>query len=188
MLPRLTLPPSPAVLAAFALIYAAARESASEETRRVTACAALLILLGCMGLLVHAHEALPELASLAAMCGALAALPYATRKPLRAGLAFGVALGLAFLSATWIAPLSLALAVVVAHFACPEWRLRRSAPFLATAAAAAIAVSATWPLALAVRSPEAFPAGPALWLQPPAGPAENFRPLFPPPGWFARRG
>ena len=170
--------------AAFALIYAAARESASEETRRVTACAALLILLGCMGLLVHAHEALPELASLAAMCGALAALPYATRKPLRAGLAFGVALGLAFLSATWIAPLSLALAVGVAHFACPEWRLRRSAPFLATAAAAAIAISATWPLALAARSPEAFAAWRAIVLQPQASAAENFRHLFATASWF----
>ena len=137
-----------------------------------------------MGLLVHAHEALPELASLAAMCGALAALPYATRKPLRAGLAFGVALGLAFLSATWIAPLSLALAVVVAHFACPEWRLRRSAPFLATAAAAAIAVSATWPLALAVRSPEAFAVWRAIVLQPQASAAENFRHLFATASWF----
>jgi 4-amino-4-deoxy-L-arabinose transferase-like glycosyltransferase len=173
------------VAAAFALVYAAAREWTNDETRRsTTACAALLVLLGSIGLLVHAHEALPELASLTAMCGALAALPYATRKPSRAGLAFGVALGMAFLSATWIAPLSLALAVVIAHFACPEWRTQRSAPFLATAAAAAIVVALTWPLALALRSPETFSAWRAILFRPEASVAENFRHLFSTASWF----
>ena len=146
------------VAAAFWLIYIAGREWSSEEQRRTTSSAALLTLLGCLGLLVHAHEALPELASLAAMCGALAALPYGIDKPRRAGLAFGVALGLAFLSATWIAPFSLALAVVAAHFGCPEWRMRQSRPFLLTALAAAVIVGAIWPLALRLRSPELFDA------------------------------
>jgi len=146
------------VAAAFWLIYIAGREWSSEEQRRTTSSAALLTLLGCLGLLVHAHEALPELAALTAMCGALAALPYAVEKPKRAGLAFGVALGLAFLSATWIAPFSLALAVVAAHFGCPEWRMRQSRPFLLTALAAAVIVGAIWPLALRLRSPELFDA------------------------------
>ena len=146
------------VAAAFWLIYVAGREWAGAEQRRLTSAAALLTLLGCLGLLVHAHEALPELASLAAMCGALAALPYTSDKPRRAGLAFGVALGLAFLSATWIAPAAIALAVVAAHFGCPEWRMRRSAPFLLTALAAAVVVGAIWPLALRMRSPELFEA------------------------------
>jgi len=164
--------------------YAAAREWSNDETRRTTACAAFLVLLGCGGLLVHAHEALPELASLAAMCGALAALPYATRKPLRAGLAFGVALGMAFLAATWIAPLSLALAVVVAHFACPEWRTRQSTRFLATALAAALVVGLTWPLALALRSPETYSAWRTILFAPQASAAENFRHLFSTASWF----
>ncbi|HYL90324.1 MAG TPA: hypothetical protein VEU32_16345 [Burkholderiales bacterium] len=142
--------------AAFWLIYVAGREWSAEEQRRITSSAALLTLLGCLGLLVHAHEATPELASLAALCGALAALPYSIEKPKLAGLAFGAALGLAFLSATWIAPLALALAVVAAHFACPEWRMRRSTPFLLAALGAAIVVGASWPLALAARSGEVF--------------------------------
>ena len=146
------------VAAAFWLIYVAGREWAGAEQRRVTSAAALLALLGCLGLVVHAHEALPELASLAGMCGALAVLPYATEKPQRAGLGFGIALGLAFLSATWIAPVSLALAVLAAHFGCPEWRMRRSTPFFLSALGAAIVVSAIWPLALRIRSPELFEA------------------------------
>ena len=47
----------------------------------------MLVLLGSVGLMVHAHEALPELACLAALCGALAVLPHAARRPLPAGVA-----------------------------------------------------------------------------------------------------
>ena len=80
--------------------------------------------------MVHAHEALPELAALAALCGALAALPHAARRPLAAGALFGAALGLAFLSASWIAPLALGLAVVAAHLSCEEWRNRNGLLFI----------------------------------------------------------
>src|SRR5207237_1144493 len=145
------------VAAAFALVYVAARDwEHPDSDRRTTGSAAMLILLGSVGLMVHAHEALPELASLAAMCGAFAALPYAASRPVRAGLAFGVALALAFLSATWIAPAALLVAVAVAHVACPEWRARAGAPFLAASLACAILLSLTWPIALALRSSEAF--------------------------------
>ena len=75
--------------------------------------AAMLVLLGSIGLIVHAHEALPELASLAALCGALAALPHAARRPLPAGVLFGAGLGFAALSAAWTAPASLLVAVVI---------------------------------------------------------------------------
>ena len=171
--------------AALWLIYVAGREWAAEDARRVTASAALLTLLGCLGLLVHAHEALPELASLAAMCGALAALAYAGAKPVRAGLAFGVALGLAFLSATWIAPVALAAAVIAAHFGCPEWRMRRSAPFFLSAAAAALVVGASWPLALSLRSPELFSEWRVLFFGREGTPGENLRHLFATASWFA---
>jgi 4-amino-4-deoxy-L-arabinose transferase-like glycosyltransferase len=173
------------VAAAFVLIYLAARQWSDPELRRTSGCGALLMLLGCIGLLVHAHEALPELASLAAMCGALAALPYAARRPLLAGAAFGVALGLAFLSATWIAPAALAAAVVIAHFVCPEWRSARGALFLALAAASALIVGASWPLALALRAPDAFLEWRTIlaWRQTPPG--ENLRHFFATASWFA---
>ena len=78
----------------------AARDwAAAHEDRRTSAAAAMLVLLGSVGLMVHAHEALPELACLAALCGALAVLPHATRRPLPRGTAVrrrarrGLALG-----------------------------------------------------------------------------------------------
>ncbi|MGH8741558.1 MAG: ArnT family glycosyltransferase, partial [Burkholderiales bacterium] len=58
------------VLAAFWLIYRAAREWSVHDDRRSSATAALLLLLGSVGLMVHAHEAVPELATLTALCGA----------------------------------------------------------------------------------------------------------------------
>ena len=141
------------VAAAFAFIYHAGREWTDEEAERATGgAAATLILLGCVGLMVHAHEALPELAALASICGAFASLPYAAARPARAGLAFGLGLGLAFLSGSWIGPLALLIAVAAAHAICPAWRGRGAAPFLAVALACALAVSLTWPIALALRS------------------------------------
>src|SRR4051812_23534923 len=109
------------VLAAFYFAYRAARDwTADPALRRTAGSAAMLLVLGSVGLLIHSHEAVPELASLAALCGALAALPHATRHPLVAGAAFGAALGLGALAGTWVAPVALALAVASAHVACPQ--------------------------------------------------------------------
>jgi len=173
------------VAAAFVLIYAAARDWSDDvDTRRTTASAALLILLGSIGLLVHAHEALPELASLAAMSGALAALPFAARRPLLAGAAFGAALGLAFLAATWIAPIALAVAVALAHLACLEWRTRSGAVFLLVALAVTVPVALSWPLALSLRSSAAFEEWRAILELREATAPENFRHFVSTASWF----
>jgi 4-amino-4-deoxy-L-arabinose transferase-like glycosyltransferase len=174
------------VAAAFFLMYCAGRDWAEPGgDRRASAAAALLILLGCVGLMVHAHEALPELAALAALCGAFAALPHAGARPARAGGAFGVALGLAFLAGNWIGPLALCAAAALAHATCPEWRTRRAAPFLAAALASALVVSLTWPLALALRSPEAFHEWWAYAWARHATLGENVRHLLANGSWFA---
>jgi 4-amino-4-deoxy-L-arabinose transferase-like glycosyltransferase len=179
------------VLGAFFLIYLAARDWAKrpgEENAldgRTHGSAAMLLLLGSIGLIVHAHEALPELAGLAALCGALAALPHAARKPLPAGALFGVAIGFAMLSVMWIAPVALLAAVLAAHLACPEWRERRAWVFIVVSLLLASAIAATWPLALYVREPEAF----ALWKvaawQPLGDPLANLRYFLVTGSWFA---
>src|SRR3990167_6812178 len=69
------------VLAALWLARAAARDWTAGEERAGAAAAAPLILLGSVGLVVRAHEAVPELAALAALAGALAALPHAAARP-----------------------------------------------------------------------------------------------------------
>ena len=177
------------VLAAFWLIYLAARDWAAEhEHRRTSGAAALLVLLGSVGLMVHAHEALPELACLTALCAALAVLPHTQRRPIPAGILFGAAIGCAALSAIWIAAGSLLAAVIVAHFACPEWRNRNGLVFIALSIPVALLVAAAWPLLLAWRAPEAF----ALWRvsawQPIGDPLANLRYFLSTGSWFAFPG
>jgi len=177
------------VLAAFWLIYVAARDGAAEhEDRRTSGSAAMLVLLGSVGLMVHAHEALPELACLTALCGALAVLPHAQRKPVPAGLLFGAAIGTAALSAVWIGAASVLFAVVAAHLVSAEWRSRSGLVFLAVGIPVAMLIAASWPLALAWRAPDAF----AIWQvaawQPIGEPLSNLRYFLATGSWFAFPG
>jgi 4-amino-4-deoxy-L-arabinose transferase-like glycosyltransferase len=173
------------MLAAFWLIYRAARDWIAMEERRTAGSAAMLLLLGSIGLMVHAHEAVPELATLAALCGAFAALPWAATRPASAGAAFGAALGAGLLSSSWIGPAALYGAVLIAHFACPAWRTPRAPLFLGLAAVVALALGALWPGALAARSPELL----AQWRELAFEPQESFgaslRYLVNATGWFA---
>jgi 4-amino-4-deoxy-L-arabinose transferase-like glycosyltransferase len=177
------------VLGAFWLIYLAARDgAAAHEDRRTSGAAAMLVLLGSFGLMVHAHEALPELACLAALCGGLAVLPHATRRPLPAGLLFGAAIGAASLSAIWIAAASLLAAVLLAHLVAPEWRTRSGLVFAGSSLVMAFLLAASWPLALAWRAPDAY----ALWRiaawQPIGDPLGNLRYFLATGSWFAFPG
>ncbi|MGT4071576.1 UNVERIFIED_CONTAM: hypothetical protein I5919_22630, partial [Aeromonas hydrophila] len=79
---------------------------------------------------------------------------------LPAGLGFGAALGIAFLSTGFVTPLALFGAAALSAVACPELRTARRARFLAAAAVALAAVALTWPLALRSQSPALF----AEWL------------------------
>ena len=175
------------VLAAFWLIYRAARdwtEGANPELRRATAAGALLLLLGSVGLMVHAHEAVPELATLAALCGALAALPRAGSNPLGAGMAFGVALGAAFLSSSWVPPAALFIVVALAHFVCPAWRARSAVLFLAVSALIAGVMAALWPFSLGNRSSELFASWWTLYSQPQGSVLTNLRYFLGTGSWF----
>jgi 4-amino-4-deoxy-L-arabinose transferase-like glycosyltransferase len=171
------------MLAAFALIYRAARDGLAEDAGAGSA--AMLLLLGCVGLIVHSHEAVPELAALAALCGAFAALPWASRRPLTAAIAFGASLGAALLSSTWTAPAALYLVVALAHVVCPGWRTRAAPLFLLIALVVALAVGALWPAALARRSPELFAHWWALNSRPQASFGPELRYLLNTSGWFA---
>lgn len=156
-----------AMLAALWSLYLAARHSAvaTDATdpvdggairaeRRGAGAAALLLLLGSTGLIVHAHEAVPDIATLAAECAALCLLFLGRSNPVRAGLAFGAALGVAFLSTGLVVPLALGAAALLAHAVCDEWRTAKAPGFLVAAATAFALVAVSWPIALALRAPE----------------------------------
>ncbi len=173
------------MLAALWLIRIAARDWAlGEERSALTSAGALLLLLGSVGLMVHAHEALPELAALASLCGALAVLPHAARRPLPAGVLFGAALGFAFLSSLWIAPVALFLSVLLGHAVCAEWRTRKAAPFLIASVITFLVLSSSWPLALYLRSPQAFGDWWQMAARPYDTPLSNLRSFVGIASWF----
>jgi len=150
-----------AMLAALWFLYLAARHAvpagadpeAARTERRAAGAAATLLLVGSVGLIVHAHEAVPDLAALAAGAAALAFL-YLSKRSLRAGAGFGACLGLAFLATGVVFPAVLGAAAVLAHAVCGEWRNARALRFLGAAAAVFAALAASWPLALWLRAPE----------------------------------
>ena len=114
----------------------------------------MLLLVGSLGLIVHAHEAVPDLAALAASCVAFAFLMTPGSQPLKTGAAFGAALGVAFLSTGPVVPAVLGASALLAHFACDEWRTSRAPRFLGAAVLAFAVLAVSWPLALWLRAPE----------------------------------
>ncbi len=146
------------MLIALAAMYFAARgsygalamDTTDPQARRAPAASALLLLVGSVGLFVHAHEATPELAAMAAVAGVLAAAPHAAHAPLRAGLAAGLALGAGLLSTGPMVAASLLVALVLTALVDGDWRSARGLRFLLTAVVVAAALGAAWlvPLAL----------------------------------------
>jgi 4-amino-4-deoxy-L-arabinose transferase-like glycosyltransferase len=142
------------LLAACAFLYWAARGFAREDDRDTAGAAAVLLLVGSVGLIVHAHEAITDHAALASASAAFAALAHFPRRPLAAGAAFGVALGLAFLASGIVVPLALYVAMLTAWAACREWRTRKALGAFAIGALLLALMAAAWPVALYARFPE----------------------------------
>ena len=143
------------VMAALWFLYLAARHSSAGKAEgRPAGASAALLLMGSVGLMVHAHEAVPDLATLAASCAALHFLVVSKNKPVKKGIAFGACLGAAFLATGPVMPAVLGATALVAHLACDEWRNARAPRFLGAAAGAFLVVAVSWPFALALRSPE----------------------------------
>ncbi len=144
------------VIATLLLLRAAARELYG----RAQADASMLVLLGSLGLLVHAHETLGELGMLFGEALALHGVALAQRKPHKGGLALGLGLAAAFLSKGplyAIAPAAAALAILPLS---ARWRTRSYAVSLAEAAVSFAVPIAVWGAAVALREP----AGGAAWL------------------------
>ncbi|MBI3372295.1 MAG: hypothetical protein HY017_11135 [Betaproteobacteria bacterium] len=144
------------VLVACAFLYSAARGIAREEDRETAGAAAVLLLIGSVGLIVHAHEAIPDHAALASACAAFAALAHLPRRPYASGAAFGAALGLAFLSNGLVVPLALFVTASVTWAACASWRTARHLGALGLAALVLALLASTWPAALSLRFPDLF--------------------------------
>ncbi len=169
-------------------VYVAAKSWSHDADRRGTAASAVLILIGSVGLMVHAHEATTDLAALAAYAGALAALAHSQSRPVSMGVAFGAAIGAGFLSTGFPVPLSLVATSLLAHLVCERWRTRKGLVFFAAAVPTGVAVAGSWPLVLGQRAPEVL----AMWwsnaIEAHGGFIANLRFFLEIAAWFAWPG
>jgi len=172
------------VLAALAFVYLAARNRAPGDERRAAGATAMLVLLGSLGLIVHAHEAVTDLAALAAICAAFLFWPHDEARPVAGGIGFGASLGLAFLASGPVAPAALLLAALSAPIACSPLRTRGALVFLAVATVVAAVVSASWPVVLALRAPELAAAWWSSVLEPRGALVSNLRYYLVTASWF----
>jgi 4-amino-4-deoxy-L-arabinose transferase-like glycosyltransferase len=144
------------MLATLAFLRLAGRELYG----RIEGACAVLVLIGSLVLLVHAHETLAEISMLTGQALAWYAIALAPRKPGRAGWLLGAGLVVAALSKGvlgLIVPLAVALA---APAVSGTWRRRGYLMTLITAAVALALVVGGW-LALAESRSPGF--DPALW-------------------------
>ncbi|MFM9969529.1 MAG: ArnT family glycosyltransferase [Burkholderiales bacterium] len=120
------------------------RDAARELHGRAQADGAMLVLLGCLGLVVHAHETLAELGLLAGLALSWHGLALAPRKPGKGGIALGLGMLIAFMCKGFsgvFAPVltAMALAALSAH-----WRTRSFALSNARALAVFIVPLGIW--------------------------------------------
>ncbi len=130
--------------------------SARELYGREHGWVAPLALIGCVGLLIRAHQMIAETALLAGFAIGLYGLCLSARRPVVAGLVLGTGAGIGFLAKGLLAPGLLGLCAVLMPVAFATWRRPRHLLVLLAAGLAALPWLAVWPATLHGRSPALF--------------------------------
>lgn len=136
----------------FAFMTLAARELYGRDKGWLTA----LMLLGCGGLLLRAHQINTDLAMIAGLACGLYALALFARRPVAAGIWLGTGLGVVTYSTGLAEPLMLVAAMVILPLVSPYWRSRNYAICAGIAALVWLPWALIWPLMLHQRAPELF--------------------------------
>ena len=140
-----------------AFVWLTGRELMGARAER----AAVLLFIGCVGLLARAHEMIPQLAGLAGVAMALYGLALADRRAAVGGVVAGIGTGAAFLGNGFLPLGMLVMLLGLLPLTAGFWRTRRYALTLALAVACAAPLVAGWLLALHGASPATLEA----WLR-----------------------
>jgi 4-amino-4-deoxy-L-arabinose transferase-like glycosyltransferase len=136
----------------FIFVGAAARELHGDGRGGI----AVLLLLGCFGLVVRSHQLITDVAMLAGFAMAYYGWALTLRRPVAGGFWTGTGIGIAFL-ANGLLPLAMASGIALLLPAVSHhWRSRGYAAALLTAALAAAPWLVIWPLLLYGQSPALF--------------------------------
>lgn len=117
--------------------------------------AAVIILIGCLGMLVTAHQLVTDLALLSGLAMMQYGFTLSQRRPLRAGILLGVGVGIGFMSKGFIAPM-LFLFISAAMLLFRNWRVRPFYISVGIASIVALPWLTVWPCLLYLHSPQLF--------------------------------
>ncbi|SMC19241.1 4-amino-4-deoxy-L-arabinose transferase [Andreprevotia lacus DSM 23236] len=117
---------------------------------------AVIILLGCLGFPVRAHQLITDTALFAGIAWATYGLVLAPRRPRLAGVLLGAGVAVALLSKGLIGPGVVGLTALLLPALSPAYRTRRHALTLLIALLVFLPLPALWMSALYQRSPELF--------------------------------
>ena len=117
---------------------------------------AVLILIGCLGLLIRGHEMITDTALLAGFAMAIYGLALSRRRFALAGFWLGTGIGIGFMAKGLIAPGIIGLTALLLPLLFHHWRSRDYLLCLAIAFLAAVPWITIWPTLLYLRSPELF--------------------------------
>ncbi len=120
--------------------------------------ATAVVLLGCLGMLVRAHQMVTDLALLSGIALLLLGFAYSREYVLRAGLAMGTGMGIGFLAKGFLAPVLFLLIALALPLWSSLWRARNYFLSLGIAALSALPWLLIWPLQLYQHSPQLFSA------------------------------
>jgi 4-amino-4-deoxy-L-arabinose transferase-like glycosyltransferase len=115
--------------------------------------AAAIILMGCLGMLVRAHQIITDLALLTGCAMMLYGFALSLRRTLPAGILLGTGMGIGFMAKGFIAPV-LFLFIGASLLLFHAWRRREFFSSLGIAALFALPWLTIWPYLLYQRSPE----------------------------------
>lgn len=118
--------------------------------------AAAIILIGCIGMLVRAHQMITDLPLLAGCAMMLFGYSLSQERALRAGLLIGTGVGIGFMSKGFIAPVLFVLTAAALPALFGQWRVRSYYSSIAIAALFALPWLTVWPLLLYQHSPRLF--------------------------------
>lgn len=133
-----------------AMVHVAAVTLHGQRAGRI----AVLLLIGCLGLLIRAHEMSTDLAGLAGVALGVAGLCLAATRPWLGGPMLGLGVGIAFLGDGLMPALLVGALAAALPAAGARWRTRQFALAVAIGAAIATPIVIAWPLLLAQRAPE----------------------------------
>ncbi|HEX5363623.1 MAG TPA: glycosyltransferase family 39 protein [Gallionella sp.] len=118
--------------------------------------AAAVILIGCIGMLVRAHQMITDLALLAGCAMMLYGFAQTQERVLRPGFWIGMGMGISFMAKGFIAPVLFALIAALLPALFKNWRLRSYYSSMGIAALCALPWLSVWPLLLYLHSPQLF--------------------------------